>query len=241
MTFKWYLALCCFIGALQAEEYAYFTPPQDWKVIEHSPFELSVKVSFVGKPKKNCSPLINLATEEVSISLKEYLAIVQANCQADPNREWRDLGVFSTLAGEGGLVEIVRRTEGGDLRQLQLILIKEGTAYVVTTSCAKEEFPELCGDFYACLKSFNITSDLIEGVKQKDAKDKLRNLCFQILKAFPQESQIEKSQLFSEKKFQKETWLPFEKTILTEYSEMGNYWKILLLKDIRDKLISNQD
>ncbi len=237
MTVKWILALCFFLGTLQAKEYAYFTPPQDWKVIEHD--EEPVKITFIGKPKKNCNPLINLATEEVSISLKEYVAIVQKNCEADPNREWRDLGSFSTLAGEGRLTDILRKTTGGDLRQLQLLFIKEGIAYVVTTSCAKEEFLELSQLFYAALKSFNVTSDLFQAVKEKE---KLASLTSQLLKDFPDASATaSRTQLFLDKKFQKEKWLPFEKIVLNNYPEMGNYWKILLLKDIKNKLITSQD
>lgn len=255
MMCKWSLLLCCLIGMLQAEEYAYFNPPQDWKVIEHA--DSLVKITFVGKPKKNCNPLINLATEKVSISLKEYVAIVQKNCAIDPNREWRDLGRFSTRAGEGRLLEIIRKTTGGDLSQLQLILVKNGTAYVITTSCAKEEFLELSELFYTTLKSFTVTSDLIQAIKKKEEKEKLSHLYAQALKDFPKEIPLPpttlgnrwknalltaaRAQLFLDKKFQKEAWLPLEKIILNNYAEMGNYWKILLLKDIKNKLISPQD
>jgi hypothetical protein len=253
--YKWSLLLCCLTGTLHGEEYAYFNPPQEWKVIEH--VDSLVKITFVGKPKKNCNPLINLATEKVSISLKEYVSIVQKNCEADPNREWRDLGHFSTLAGQGRLIEIIRKTTGGDLSQLQLILVKNGSAYVITTSCAKEEFLGLSHLFYTTLKSFTVTSDLIQVIKKKEEKEKLTHLYTQALKDFPKEIPLPptkignrwknallttaRTHLFLDKKFQKEAWLPLEKTILHNYAEMGNYWKILLLKDIKNKLISPQD
>lgn len=225
MLLKWCVLLCCFLGTLQAKEIAYFSPPSTWKVIHQSPSS-AVKISFVGKAKKNCQPVINLATEEVDVSLKEYLAIVQKNCEADPNKEWRDLGKFSTAAGEGRLVEILDKSEGKALRHLQLILLKDTMIYVVTATSSQKEFSKLYKEFYASFKSFNIVSDLLDAVKERDAKEKLKILCAQILK---------------EKKFQKNTWDLFAKTILNNYTEMGNYWKLLLLQDIKDKLTHTQD
>ena len=224
MTFRLCLLFYLFLGILQAEEFAYFVPPQDWKVIETPSSEPTVKLSFIGKAYKQRAPVINLATEKTSVSLKEYVSIIQANCKADPNREWQDLGAFLTPAGEGRLMEISFKKE--ESRQLQLALIKNNTAYVVTTCCSKETFAELSQIFYTVLKSFTLTSNLIESVKQKDARERLEKLCAQILQ---------------EKKFQKKTWSQLEKTILKNYSEMGNYWKILLLKDIRDKFKNNQE
>lgn len=224
MPFRFYLLFCFFIGILQAEEFAYFVPPQDWKVIDTTSSEPTVRLSFIGKAYKQRAPVINLATEKTSVSLKEYISIIQANCKADPNREWQDLGAFSTPAGEGRLMEISFKKE--ESRQLQLVVIKNNTAYVVTTCCSKETFAELSQTFYSSLKSFTLTSNLIESVKQKEAREKLENLCSQILR---------------EKKIQKKTWSQIEKTILKNYSEMGNYWKILLLKDIRDRLNNNQE
>ena len=225
MLLKSSILLLCLLGTLQAKEIAYFNPPSTWKIIQQSPSS-AVKISFVGKAKKVCQPVINFATEEVDISLKKYLVIVQKNCEADPNKNWRDLGKFLTAAGEGRLTEILDKSGGKALRQLQLIFLKDTTIYVVTASCSQEEFPKLYPEFYTSFKSFNIAYDLVDAVKEKNAQEKLKTLCAQILK---------------EREFQKNTWDPFEKTILNNYADMGNYWKLLLLQDIKDKLTHTQD
>ncbi len=227
---RWYLLLCCLFGTLQAKEYAYFIPPQEWDVIYDAPSPL-VKITFVGKAKKNCRPLINLATEEVDISLKEYVTIVKKKCEQDPHKQWQDLGKFSTQAGEGKLTKIIEKKGGNSLCRLQLILLKNGTIYVLTTNCLEEQFAEFSAQFYASLKSFTITSDLVEAASQGEAKEKLKVLCSQLLTT----TKIS-ADLFADKEFQKQHWQPFTKIILNNYSEMGNYWKILLLQDIKDKL-----
>lgn len=228
---KWYLLLVCLLRALQAQDYAYFIPPQKWDMIYDAPSPL-VKITFVGKAKKNCRPLINLATEQVDISLKEYVAIVKKNCEKDPHHQkWQDLGNFSTQAGEARLIKTLYSTAGNTLARLQLMLLKNGTIYVLTTSCLQEHFIEFSKEFYKSLKSFTITSDLIEDIQEKESQEELKTLCSQILK-----NSKPSSALFADKKFQKETWQPFTKIILNNYPNMGNYWKILLLQDIKDKL-----
>ncbi len=42
---------------------------------------------------------------------------------------------------------------------------------------------------------------------------------------------------FDSAKFQKETWNPLKEKIINDFTEMGPYWQILLLRDLQYQLL----
>jgi hypothetical protein len=42
---------------------------------------------------------------------------------------------------------------------------------------------------------------------------------------------------FDSKSFQKEAWEPFQQKIINDFTEMGPYWQILLLRDVQHQLL----
>jgi hypothetical protein len=145
---------------LQEPYHCYFIPPKGWNLADQSKLSPRVKICFLGKSSNTLLQSVNLATEEVDISLKAYVDIVKSDCERDPNSVWRDLGKYNTPLGEGRLTEREVKTQWGVSRQIQLIVIKDKRAYILTAGALKEEFSRHYQDFEAVLRSLTITKDL---------------------------------------------------------------------------------
>ncbi len=186
-----------------------------------------VHTCFLGKTSKGLAPSINLATEAVNVSLESYIEEVRKIHTSDPNSRWRDLGQYKTRLGDGRLTELETQTEFGTARMVQLVVIKENTAYILTASALKEEFSKYYKTFDQALRSLQSSSNLIESYPSNpnQLKELVKNI-------------TQKSDLDSED-FQKEMWKPFENKIINDFTEMGPYWQILLLKEIQSQLQSS--
>jgi hypothetical protein len=141
---KSFFSLAFFLAAwtqVWGEGHCYFIPPQGWDLADPAKLSPRVKICFLGKSSKNLLPSINLASEEVDISLKAYVDIVKRDCENDPNTHWRDLGKYTTRLGEGRLTEREVTTECGLSRQVQLIVIKDSMAYILTAAALKTDNP----------------------------------------------------------------------------------------------------
>ena len=218
--------------------YCFFVPPQDWLLASPERLSPSVEIGFIGKSRKGFCPSLNLAIEKAHISLFEYVKIVKQLHEKDRNNRWRELGKFSTLAGEGILTEIDTKTEIGSLRLLQLILLKNGQFYVLTAGALKEEFASHYEEFEKAFRSLTITSNLISCIKNEPLRIKIEEK-IESLKAswlsFPKDESSEK--IFNSKEFQAKYWLPFQEFITKDFTEMGAYWQILLLKTMREEFL----
>jgi len=129
-----------------------FTPPKGWKPVEASALSPAVKAMVVGNGEHEYPPSINLATEEYSGTLKEYLKIIKSINQAQ-GTEWKDLGIIRTEAGSANLSQVDSKTEWGDVRMMHVILLKDGTVYILTATSLKEEFPKFYRDFFSSMSS----------------------------------------------------------------------------------------
>lgn len=217
-------------------EFCYFIPPQGWDLADMSKLSSRVKICFIGKSSNNLLPSVNLATEAVDISLKSYIDIVKKDCESDPNCLWRDLGKYNTSLGEGRLTEREVKTKWGISRQVQLIVIKDGRAYILTAGALKEEFSGHYKDFEGVLRSLTITNDLTTHVPSAEKKEILNNL-IENLKNTIKESTHETETAFDSPLFQKKSWEPFQEKIINDFTEMGPYWQILLLRDVQHQLL----
>ena len=196
-----------------------------------------MKICFIGKSSNNLLPSVNLATEEVDISLKAYIDIVKSDCERDPNCVWRDLGKYNTPLGEGRLTEREVKTKWGVSRQIQLIVIKDTRAYILTAGALKEEFSRHYQEFEAVLKSLTITKDLTASLNSIEKKELLQKLIGNLQTEFAaMTTAVSMQQAFESKNFQKEFWKPFQQKIINDFTEMGAYWQILLLRDVQHQL-----
>jgi hypothetical protein len=225
------LLFCLILPCLcYAKDFAYFTPPKDWNPINPTKLSSRIKFGFVGKPQNSFCPSINLAVENVNISLEAYVQAVKKIHEADPSNHWRDLGKFSTGAGQGQLTEITSDTPTGQIRLLQMILVKNQKAYVMTASALKQFFSKFYRDFNAAFQSFTITSDLLQALPQAEMKEGLVKRKQQLKTALADGK-------FLDDKFQKDHWQPFQTSFLEDYKQMGPCWQMLTLIDLQEQLM----
>lgn len=173
-VFKFLLVLLT--SVCSAAEYCYFTPPQGWDMTDPKALPFHTKVCFIGKSSKPLRPSVNLSVEETPVTLKRYLDAVKNNNKADPNRNWRDLGKFTTPLGEGRLTEIEVKTEVGMVRQVQLIVLKDKIAYILTAASLKEEFSKHYQTFEKVLHSLNMTQNFPATLSQESQRIVLQEL-----------------------------------------------------------------
>ncbi len=210
------------ITSLGASETCFFIPPKGWEIANPKMLAPSVQICFLGKSSKGLPPTINLATEVVNVSLEAYVEEVRKIHKADPNCRWRDLGKFTALMGSGRLMELETPTELGPARMVQLVVIKESVAYILTAAALKEEFSMYYKTFDAALHSLQASSNLVEAYPSKELKG-LVDALFE-----KKEPSLEFEAI----------WKPFENKIIKDFTEMGPYWQILLLSEIRTQLLT---
>jgi hypothetical protein len=135
-----------------------FTPPAGWKIADPKALSPYVKIMVVGKGEKEFPPSINLAIDPFKGSLKEYLKIVKRYNDSQ-KAEWKDLGTIMTGAGEASLSQVDTKTKWGVEREMQLIFIRDGSAYILTAAALKDEFANHYNEFFAALKSVRINPE----------------------------------------------------------------------------------
>lgn len=231
------LAISFFCTPLLATNYSYFVPPQKWELADPKQLSPRVKMGFIGSTNRELKPSLNLAIEPVNVTIAEYVAAVKKIHESDPNNRWRDLGKFSTAAGEGQLTEIESKSEWGNVRLLQLIVIKNNFAYIITASALKEEFSKFYRDFQSAFRTFTITSDLIGAVQNTDQRQKLEKLSDNLTTKFRATKGTSLEEKFADPEFQKASWISFQNAIIHDFSEMGAYWQVLMLQSTHEKLL----
>lgn len=219
MEVKKIILFLLFSTALSGAETCFFIPPKGWEIGNPEKLSPRVHIAFLGKSSSGLPPSVNLATEPVKISLEAYVEAVRKKHAADPNSRWRDLGTLKTSMGMGKLTEIESPTKVGKARIVQLIVVKDEIAYILTGAALKEEFSKYYKTFDQAFKSLQMTPNLIESypsaTKQLVLKELVENLTA-------------------------ESWDTFEKKVINDFTEMGPYWQILLLQDARSKIGENK-
>ncbi len=239
-TIKFFLVIIFFISpAIQAfaeESYCYFIPPKGWEMALPQPTSKHVKVTFAQKRQTGLCPSINLAIENIDLSLKEYVKIVEKLHKSKQKTRWRDLGSFTSKAGDGQLIELDLPTKWGETRLLQFLFVKDKKAYVVTAGALKEDFSKYYKEFEKAFHSFQLTGDLFSPLKnssQEEIKQVFSKLTQAWQKRLPHLESFESA--FNESSFQKEGWIPFQEKIL-KFDEMGAFWQILTLAFAQENL-----
>jgi hypothetical protein len=150
----------------KTQDAAIFTPPSGWKLADPKALPEYIKVMVVGSGKNEFPPSMNLAFDPFSGSLQEYMKIVKA-INDSQKAIWKDLGPFQVGKHDGRLIQVDSRTKWGEERQLQLIVVFDGAAYILTASALKEEFPQFYPEFFKAMKSFTIS------IKEKNQEKEL--------------------------------------------------------------------
>jgi hypothetical protein len=189
-------------------------------------------VGFLGKETKGFVPSLNLATEEVSVSLADYLRAVRSLHEANGTTTWREVGSLKTRAGAARLTEIDLPSDWGPLRLLQMILIRDGIAYILTGAALKEDFPQHYREFQKAFCSFTITPDPTECVASPEKRASLEAALRSLKSAMTAE--------FVNEGFQKEHWLPFQDSVVNDYADMGAHWQIVMLQAAQEQLLREE-
>lgn len=132
-----------------------FIPPASWTLTDPKTLPPPVKSMAVGKGSCEYPPSLNLTTEKFSGTLKEYLKIVKTINQKMGD-EWKDLGTIQTEAGIASLSQVDVRSKWGIERMMHVIIVREGTAYILTAAALKTEFPNFYKEFFQSMKSLRM-------------------------------------------------------------------------------------
>jgi hypothetical protein len=223
----------CIVEEPRAAPYCYFHLPKGWGIAEARTSGSQVKMAFVKKTKnEGFCPSLNLAVEEVEGTLNEYLNDVKAIHEQDRKNHWRKLGKVHTLAGDAQLTEIDTFSQLGSVRMLQLILLKEGRAYIVTAAALKKDMSNYYRDFQDAFHSLTITDDLFEAIPQLECREAMKGALDKIIQTRVKNTTSETTggQPISEEEFHKNHWIPFHDKIQEECEDMGLFWQTLVLE-----------
>ncbi len=212
---------------------ACFVPPKNWELADPRSLAPKVTVGFLTKPRHHFCPSMNLAIEKVQVSLQEYLQIVKTLHESSPHNRWRDLGKIQTKAGTAELTEIDTKNKIGPVRILQMILIQDQVAYILTAAALKEDLPLFYEDFLQAFRSFSILPSLVSAVGSEEKKEKLQKQTEKLIAGFRSLD----SQSFQSKTFQESHWIPFQQFISQEFSDLGMHWQFLILQQTQKELL----
>lgn len=201
------------VTSLINAETCYFTPPEGWLLTDPKFLASNVKIGFLRKGKKEFCPSLNLAIEKVNVPIEKYLAAVKKIHQEKPGDRWRDLGKIKTRAGVARLTEMDTSSPFGPVRLLQLILLRQGYAYILTAGALKEEFSSFYKEFEQAFHSLTVTSDLLRDIPDPARRESLLKRCDALKAGLPLKE--------------------FQKTVVDEFSDMGAHWQILFLKQVQ--------
>jgi hypothetical protein len=196
----------------------FFNPPREWTIADPGALSSHVQVAFIKPRAQGFCPSINLAIEETSVSLSEYLKAVKGIHEQDRANQWRALGKVKTAAGMAQLTQIDTPSEWGPLRLLQLILIKDAHAYILTAAALKEEFSQFYQEIQSSFRSLNLTSDLFLPLSQLEQREQIKHKKEELINSLGV------------------GWAAFEQEITSHSAEMGSYWQLLVLKEAQEEL-----
>lgn len=141
-----------------------FSPPAGWELTDESLLSPRVKMMAIGKGNREYPPSINVAIEDFEGSLKDYLKIVKSINESQGNT-WKDLGRIRTQAGNASLSQVDRKTTWGTVKMMHAIIVKSGTAYIMTAASRKDEFSGFYKEFFNAIRSLNIAKQDLQTQK----------------------------------------------------------------------------
>lgn len=208
-----------------------FTPPKEWRLVDKSKLPASILAMVVGKGAHDFPPSINLGIHHDSGSLRQFLKYVKQTNDAD-GVDWKDLGTIHTDAGEASLSQLETRTEWGLVREMQVILVKDNKAYILTAAALKDEFSKFYKDFFSSMRSLRINKTLVEMVPDRSRRNRLEEATAEVVNAWHDE----RNSGFENDRFQNNVWNPLKQKLEREFSDMGAEWQNQFLAHVKEQL-----
>ena len=230
-----WLTVACYAEPDSSKVYSIFIPPPNWEMIDAKALSPKVVVGFVKKSKAGFCPSMNLSIEQVDLPLHKYIQEVKKLHEKDRTTRWRDLGSIKTESGLGRLTEIDSKSKWGDVRMLQMILVKEGKAYILTTAAPKEDFATFYPDIKKSLSSFALVPDILSVILDDAKKQTLLQKISRIKESYHELSLNRDNHAPS---FKKE-WTELETCLKEEYAALGSFWQLQVLHSIQEYLLTS--
>jgi hypothetical protein len=228
-----------------------FSYPKEWSVVIDDTLPEVVEVMVKGGGEYELPPSLNLATEHVSLSQKEYVHNVLQLHKARNSHNVKVLGTIQTFSSPATLIEYQTKSGWGDVRMIQAIIVETETAYILTAAALKEEFPQFYKEFFSSIQSLKINSELFTAVEY-DIKKQLQNRYDMLYLGWRESydyykrthhdlsSDKLKELAFESPAFQEEHWKSFCSVLVEECPEMGAEWHEDVLFKIHKDLFSIQ-
>jgi hypothetical protein len=191
-----------------------FIPPSQWELAQLKTPSPHIQIGFMGKGSGGFRPSLSLAIEEVDVGLKDYVKAVKKLYGAESQAQWRDLGPFSTRAGEARLIEVTTATAWGDTKTLQVLFVQEGKAYILTAALLKSQWPQYQNELLQSFRSLSFVADLASSIPDRAQKEAFTALFATLGKSGDKE--MEKRRL---------------EEIVATNAQLGAYWQYLVLRE----------
>ena len=216
-------------------------PPKNWEIIDAHSLSPKVVIGFLEKSKKGFCPSINLAIEPVNTTLSEYVQAVKKLHEIDRTTRWRDLGKLKTRAGIARLTEIDTKSKWGDVRLLQMLFVKDGSAYVLTAAASKEDFSSFYSEIKHSFASFAITSNLLSLVTSQEKKELLEKRINQLKMtcSSPSIENHEDTIAIDSSSSKTTEWSSFKDYLIEEHNDLGTFWQLQLLQSLQEEISSS--
>lgn len=211
------------VFALANAKHCTFIPPSGWEIAQLKTPSPHVKIGFVGKGSGEFRPSINLAEEEVDVSLKEYVKAVKELQLADPMTQWRDLGKFPAKNSEGRLTEISNPSPWGEIKILQALFVEEETAYILTGAVLKKDFLKVQNELLKSFRSLTLAENLWIPIADAAKRAEFKALFGTLGSSEEKEAE----------------WEHLQQTIIA-HAELGPYWQFLALQEGHAKIYKQE-
>lgn len=226
---------------------ATFSPPKGWLAADKNVLSEHVKILVVGpKIKNDMPPTMNLMIEPYNGTLKTYLKSVKKINDAHGDA-WKDLGTLKTKSGEASLSQVEIRSKWGGEKLMHAIIVKNGYAYVLTASAAKNEFGRFYQQFYSSLRSLQIYDHVLDLISDVNKKKSIENAFQKIANNFKEEIRLQSSygstpeNIFSDANFQNNDWIPFLNMLKSEFKDLGEDWQNSVAMSFKEKLLKEKN
>ncbi|MEM1283254.1 MAG: hypothetical protein AAGG81_06845 [Chlamydiota bacterium] len=227
-----------------------FNPPESWHIADPQALPPSVKIMVVGQSGTDFPPSINLGTEKYSGTLKDYLKTIK-NINDAQGADWKDLGTIRTQAGTASLSQVDAKTEWGEIRMMHVIVLREGTVYILTAAALKEEFSKYYKDFFKSMRSLRFNKNVYEAITSPSVKAKLLSENQSLKSAWEKLLEKEKENhesaaiekiaqdVFNSEEFQVKFWTPYKECVSKDFQELGPSWRKQLLNQVQSELMTS--
>ncbi len=214
------ISILIFFDLSSQEKIPFFIPPKDWVLSNPKTYTKYIKVAFSKNQKAIYRPTINLSIQQTDLSLDEYSAEAKKIHEKEPNTTYKILDKIDLKSGQATLSEIFKNTHSIDYKILQMILIKDKVAYILTAACKKEEITTYYPIFLESFKSFELLDDLFSKIPIESKKDVL-------LKKY---NTLVSSLKNANEKQCKKKLIAFEKYLNKNYQNEGKYYIMLVIE-----------